>query len=229
MTVLYFSVLRENFISSSQNFSRYRAAGQCRPPARPPLRRRRPHVNVESAGTGLMAGVAHVDGFLQDGLPGHFVLMARQRHGMSDDLTTVIQTSIMFAVDVFVPAIDSIQDPAGIGVGLAGTVDLQFDTHVEGAVAVEDGLGTAVIVVDGVAAVMPDITVITQRVFIIAVGISGVALVDDAAAAGTGYVPVVIAGLAQGCVDVAGVVIMPDTVSAVSADDGAFPETFGTE
>ena len=49
------------------------------------------------------------------------------------------------------------------------------------------------------------------------------------AAAGTGYIPAVIAGLAQGCVNVAGVVVFPDTVSAVGANDSALTETFGAE
>ena len=118
------------------------------------------HVDMESAGAGLMAGVAHVDGFLQDGIPWHLILMERQRHRMGDDLITVIQTSIMFAVNILIFAIDGIQDPAGVGIGLAGTVDFRFDAHIKGAVAVEDGIGAVVIIVDGIAAMMPGIAVV---------------------------------------------------------------------
>ena len=47
-------------------------------------------MNMEAAGTGFMAGVAHADGLGYHCTPGHFREVVAQCHGVGDDLHAVL-------------------------------------------------------------------------------------------------------------------------------------------
>ena len=49
------------------------------------------HMDVQTAGARLMAGIAHLHGLSQDGCPRHFCLMVGERHGVRHHLKAVVQ------------------------------------------------------------------------------------------------------------------------------------------
>ena len=176
-------------------------------------------VNVKAAGLGLVGTVAQRAGCAQDFRPGHLFLVVLQTHGMRDQLETIAEGTVVLTVEPLGEInIGLGQNLAGIVTPLAAFVDLQLDSKVSGAGAVEDGFRLVVVALDhvsvcffqagqaeGLIAVVQVVTVLT---------------VDEAATLGAGHVALIVAGLTEGRVVISGVVSEPDPLTAAGAEGG---------
>ena len=107
------------------------------------------HMDVETAGPRLMAGIAQGDGLFADGCPGHLMEMVVQGHGMGDDLKAIVQGAVVLAIDAALTGIiGESQNLRGIPRVLAALVNFQFDTKIAGAASVEDWLRFIVVIMD---------------------------------------------------------------------------------
>ena len=186
-------------------------------------------VDVQTAGTALMRGIAETDGFVEDRLPRHFVLVEHRRHRVRDDLQTVFERTIMLAVDVFqTVAVCGFEDAFCIGSTFACTVDLQFHTEETVAGAVEDGFWLVIVVVDGLGFAAVVITACAIG-FVIIGGIVRLVELDDASAGSAMSVVTVIAILTEGEAVGTGVVGEPDAFTAALAFGGVAGGTVGTK
>jgi len=185
-------------------------------------------MDVQAAGPGLVAGVAQGGSSAENVCPGHFVEMVVQGHGVGHQLQTVVQGAVILDVEVL-QAVGDGQQFSGIIRVFPRAIDLQLHTKPAGAIAAEQGLGFKVVVPDCLVAALSHVTVVTARLVIVAGTVVGVILVDDPSAAGTGEIPVVAAGLAQGRCVVSRVFVPPDAGAAVGADHRGTDQTVQAE
>ena len=165
-------------------------------------------MDMEAAGSSLMAGIAHTLGSVQDRRPGHFLLVVSQGHGMGDDLKAVLQGAVMLAIDtLFAFLVGDFHDMVGVIIILSGSINLQLHAKEAGRFSVEDGLGLIVIVVDTCG---PQSGKAFGAIGIIAVlvtsAIPGILISDKGATAHTGRIGILPAAFAKGCVSGSGVV-----------------------
>lgn len=186
-------------------------------------------VDVQTAGTALMGGVAEAGRFLKNRLPRHFVLMEHRGHRMSDDFDAVFERTVVLAVDVFQTVLMcGFDNPFSIGITLSCTVDLQFHTKETVAGAVEDGFGFIVVVVDTLGFIA--VVIATRAVgFVIIVRVVRLVKMDDASAGSAMSVVAVVAVLTEGEAVGTGVVGEPDAVAAALAFGGVAGDAVGTE
>ena len=71
---------------------------------------------------------------------------------MGNDLEPVLQTAVMLAVDMFIGAVANTKDLSGGTVRFTTFIDFQLYAKVTGAVAIEDGLGLELVIVNVVTA-----------------------------------------------------------------------------
>ena len=184
---------------------------------------------METAGPGLVTGIAQRNGFPEDSRPGHFAEVVVQGHRVGHQLHAVIQGSVMLDVEVLqTVAVGDGQQLTCIVRVLTGTVDLQFHTEVSGAAAPEQGLGLVIVVLNGPVTGLI-VAVVAEGLVIVSGSVVGVVLVDDPPAEGAGLVPPVIAVLTQGRGVIAGVFVPPDAGAAVGADHRGAGQTARTE
>lgn len=106
-------------------------------------------MDVQTAGTALVGAVPLFDGFAADRLPRHFLLVEFQCHGMGDDLESIIERTIVFAVDVLKTiTMGGRQNSFGLISILSGTVHFQFYTEVPFSISIEYRFRFVVIVMD---------------------------------------------------------------------------------
>ena len=176
-------------------------------------------VDVEAAGLGLVGTVAQRAGCVQDFRPGHLFLVVLQTHGMRDQLETIAEGTVVLTVEPLGETdIGLRQNLAGVVTPLAAFVDLQLDSEVSGAGAVEDGFWFVVVALDHVPVCFLQ-TGQAERLIAV-VQIVTVLTVDEAAALGAGHVALVVAGLEEGRVVISGVVSEPDPLTAAGAEGG---------
>ena len=176
-------------------------------------------VDVEAAGLGLVGTVAQRAGCAQDLRPGHLFLVVLQTHGMRDQLEAIAEGTVVLTVEPLGETdVGLRQDPAGVVTPLAAFVDLQLDSEVSGAGAVEDGFRFVVVALDHVSVCFLQ-TGQTERLIAV-VQIVTVLTVDEAATLGAGHVALVVAGLAEWSVVISGVVSEPDPLAAAGAEGG---------
>ena len=118
---------------------------------------------------------------------------------------------------------------ASVAVQLTTAIDLQFYTEESIAFAVENGRGFVIIVLDSTIAAKLAEAVRAQRILVVAVSVTGVVLVNDPPAAGTGEIEAVVAGLAEGRVVVSSVLVPPDALAAAGTDHRGAVEAVRTE
>ena len=168
-----------------------------------------------------MAGVAQMYRCPQDPLPGHFLHMIVQRHGVGHQFKAVLQGTVMLAVEIFptIPVGDLHELPGALVV-LSGAVDLQLHAEVAHPRSAELGFRLVIVVLNCTASCHTAIASVADRVVVIFVLIIGVTGVDDPpAAVAYGVVPVV-AGLAEGGVFIPGLIVPINALSAVGTDHG---------
>ena len=176
-------------------------------------------VNVKAAGLGLVGTVAQRAGCAQDFRPGHLFLVVLQTHGMRDQLEAVAEGTVVLTVEPLGKSdIGLGQNPAGVVTPLAAFVDLQLDSEVSGAGAVEDGFWFVVVALDHISVCFFQAG--QAEGLIAVVQVVGVLTVDEAAALGAGHVALVVAGLTEGRVVISGVVSEPDPLAAAGAEGG---------
>ena len=180
-------------------------------------------VNVESASARLMARVSHLQGLSQNSLPRHFSLMIGKRHGMCDHLKAVVQRAVVLAVEVFqAVAVGDGHDLGGVAIVLSGSVHFQFYAKIAITVPTEQRLRLVVIVLNRLAGSAARVAVVAERIFV-AIALTGVislADADEIAAAVTVCVVTVIAVLTERRGFISGIVIPPDALTAVRAENG---------
>jgi len=186
-------------------------------------------VDVQTAGTTLVRSVAQTDGFVEDCLPRHFVLMEHRRHRVSDDFDAVLERTVVLAVDIFQTVLMcGFDNPLGIGITLSCTVDLKFHAKESVAGAVEDGIGFVVVVVDTLGFIA--VVIATRAVgFVIIVRIVRLVEMDNTSAGSAMSVVTVVAVLTQREAVGTGVVGEPDTFAAALAFGGVTGDAVGTE
>ena len=186
-------------------------------------------VDVQTAGTTLVRSVAQTDGFVEDCLPRHFVLMEHRRHRVSDNFDAVLERTVVLAVDVFQTVLMcGFDNPLGIGITLSCTVDLKFHAKEAVAGAVEDGFGFIVVVVDTLGFIA--VVIATRAVgFVIIVRVVRLVKMDDASAGSAMSVVAVVAVLTEGEAVGTGVVGEPDAVAAALAFGGVAGDAVGTQ
>jgi len=176
-------------------------------------------MNMDTAGVGLMAPIAHLHSFGHELLPGHFVPVEVKRHGMGDDLKSIIETSVMLAVGQRLFCIGDIEQSSGVAGQLTGTVDLQFDTHITRAVSIEDRIRFEVVTADHLVLLGLLVAGETQRLIVfIVIQIVGRLDADHMATVRTVCVVVLEAGTAQHGITGSGIVIRIYADSAVTAE-----------
>ena len=112
---------------------------------------------------------------------------------MCDDLEAIVQRAIVLAVGQHFGLVGNVHQGFRAAVAFTAVVDLQLHTKVTWAVAVEDGVGLEVVVVDG--AVLDGRAAIGTVGIVVVQRIPAVVGVDDAPAAdAAGVVPVVAFG-----------------------------------
>lgn len=186
---------------------------------------------MEATGICLMAGIAHTDGLCQNRLPGHFLLVVFQGHGMGDDLKAIIQRAVMFAVDMLQPIhVGNLYDSLCLVIIFPGPIDLQLHSKEPLRLSVKDGLWLVVIGVDPMGSCLSKAVgaIGIVPVLIIPV-IAGVLIGDQAPTAGTGGVVVLPASVTERGVLRPGVVTSPDRLSAPGAKDGFFLQAPGAQ
>ena len=111
---------------------------------------------------------------------------------------------------------------------LTSAIDFQFHAEISGTIAEKDGGRFVKIILDGVdvlrAAHMP-VTVRAIRSVSVVILIGGIIHVQKRSAEGAMDVIALIAAFTQGHCIIAGIVVLPDTFAAVSADEGFFFQT----
>ena len=185
-------------------------------------------VDVQAAGGSLMGAVFEVDGLIHDLAPRDGGNVIVQRHRVGDNLETVIERTVVFAIDVLSAAIGDIHQLFCDGIVFARTVDLQLDAEVTAAVAVEDGRGLVVIFVNCAAAELV-VAVAAVGKFLIVVGVEVVRgfFRDERSAAGADGVVVLTTVGAERGVGISCVFIAQDRIAAVLAADSELVETVG--
>ena len=145
--------------------------------------------------------------------------MVLQTHGMRDQLEAVAEGTVVLTVEPLGETnVDLRQDLAGVVTPLAAFVDLQLDSEVSGASAIEDGFRLVVVALDHVSVCFLQAGQAERLIAV--VQIVTVLAVDEAAALGAGHVALVVASLAEWGVVVSGVVSEPDPLAAAGAEGG---------
>ena len=173
-------------------------------------------MDVEAAGPGLVAGVAHGPGGGQHLRPWHFPEVVVQGHGIGHQFEAVVQGAVVLAVEPPLPPVGDVQQLPGVGAVLPRSIDLQLHAEKPGALPVKNGGWFEGVVVNICAAVQ--LFPASAAVGVLSLQIEGLIFRDQAAAAGAAGVAAVEAPRAQGGAVVSGVVLPPDPVAAVDAD-----------
>ena len=177
-------------------------------------------VDMEAAGACLMGAVAQTSGLVQNLFPGHMSAVVVQRHGVADNLKTLIQRAVVFTVGPFLSVVNQLENLTGVAVVFSGAVDLQLYPKVPAALAKELRFRLVVIVVDFPGAGVVAVAGVAPGLIVIVVIVIGVILKNDPAAVFAGGVVAVKAGLAQIGILVASVAVGPDTLTAPLAAGG---------
>ena len=138
---------------------------------------------------------------------------------MRDQLEAIAEQTVVLTVEPLGEInIGLRQDPAGVVTPLAAFVDLQLDSEVSGAGAVEDGFRLVVVALDHVSVCFFQAG--QAEGLIAVVQIVAVLTVDEAATLRAGHVALVVTGLAERCVVISGVVSEPDPLATAGAEGG---------
>ncbi|MEQ2455764.1 hypothetical protein [Flavonifractor hominis] len=126
----------------------------------------------------------------------------------------------MLDVQILALLITHLQQQAGVLFELACSVDLQFHTEEAWACPIENRFGFVIIVVDGRGVGQGVETARAVRGFVIVVvfGVVGLGLVEQRSAPATVGVVVIVASLADGDLAAARVVLLPNSLPAVAAE-----------
>lgn len=96
------------------------------------------HMDMQTAGACLMAGIAHINRTMQNLLPRHFFPVVIQRHGVRYHFKTIVQRTVMLTVEIFqAVAVGDLHDLTGTGIILPGPVNLQLHAKIPGAISTE--------------------------------------------------------------------------------------------
>ncbi len=186
-------------------------------------------MDVQSAGTALVGCITKTDGFVEDCLPRHFVLMEHRGHRVSYDFDAVFERTVVFAIDVFQSVLmRGFEDTFGVGVAFACSVDFKLYAKEAVAGTVEDGLGFVVVVVDGLGFIAVVITACAIR-FVIVVRIVRFIEMDDTSTGSAVGVVAFVAVTAEGEAVRTCVVGEPDTFAAALAFGGVAAGTVGAD
>ena len=138
----------------------------------------------------------------------------------------------MLAVEVFqAAAVGDGHDLGGVIIVLTGTVHFQLYAEEAVAVSAEQRLRLVIVVLDRLAGSAARVAVIAERILvaIALTGVIGLADADDITAAMTVCVVTVIAVLTERRGFISGIVIPPDALTAVRAENGFGFQTVRTE
>ena len=140
---------------------------------------------------------------------------------MGHQLQTVIQGAVVLDVEKFRVPIGDLQQRAGVPFQLSGSVDLQLHPEETRAFPIESRPGLVIVVVDGRGVRQGVETVRAVRGFVIVVvlGVVGLGLVEQRSAPAAVGIVVIVTSLADGNLAAARVVLLPDTLSAVAAEE----------
>ena len=129
----------------------------------------------------------------------------------------------MLAVEIFkTVAVCNGHDLGGVVIVLTGSVHFQFYAKIAITVPTEQRLRLVVIVLDRLAGSAARVAVIAERIFVAVtlIGVIGLADADEITAAMTVCVVTVIAVLTERRGFISGIVIPPDVLTAVRAENG---------
>ena len=145
--------------------------------------------------------------------------MVLQTHGMRDQLEAIAERTVVLTVEPLGEIdVGLRQNLAGVVTTLAAFVDLQLDSEVSGAGAIEDGFRLVVVALDHVSVCFLQAGQAERLIAV--VQIVTVLTVDEAATLGAGHVALIVAGLTEGRVVISGVVSEPDSLTAAGAEGG---------
>ena len=146
--------------------------------------------------------------------------MVLQTHGMRDQLEAVAEGTVVLTVEPLGETDVGLgQNLAGVVTPLATFIDLQLDPEVPWTGAIEDGFWLVVVALDHVPVCFLQAGQAERLIAV--VQIVTVLTVDEAATLGAGHVALIVAGLAERCVVISGVVSEPDPLTAAGAE-GSF-------
>ena len=86
-------------------------------------------VNMQTTGTCVVRGIVQTYCFCHNLTPVHGVGVVIQRHRMTDNFKSIVETSIVLAVDAFFIEVCDITDFLCIAVTFSTIIDLQFHAH----------------------------------------------------------------------------------------------------
>ena len=110
---------------------------------------------MKSAGSCRMTEIAHALRFAEDFRPRHFVQMVFERHRVSNELQSFIQTAVRLYVQIFAVSIGDVQQLLCVAVYRAAVINLQLDTEVPQALAVKYEIRGVVVFMDNVVMLVP--------------------------------------------------------------------------
>ena len=110
---------------------------------------------MKAAGARRVAEVPHALRCTQDFCPRHFVQMVFERHRVSNELQSFIQTAVRLYVQIFAVSIGDVQQLLCVAVYRAAVINLQLDTEVPQALAVKYEIRGVVVFMDNVVMLVP--------------------------------------------------------------------------
>ena len=99
-------------------------------------------------------------------------MMKVQGHRVSNQLKSIIQTSIMLTVEQGRSSIGDLTDSFSVVIVLSGTIHFQLHTKVSGTISIEDRLRFVVVAADVFLSVVAIVAVSIVLIFVINKGIS---------------------------------------------------------
>src|SRR5699024_8645960 len=141
--------------------------------------------------------------------------------GMCHQFQAIVQTAICFHVGVLFPAVDHVQDRAGMGSALPGTIHFQFHAQIERAIAIEDRGGLVAVGMQSVAYFLTVAGFTVRRRFIVVSVIPCFAIGDQTATLAAGHKVFLPAGGAKIIPVISLVVTVPVAETAVVTDEGS--------
>lgn len=173
-----------------------------------------------------MTGIPQPFCFFHDPLPRHAVQVEIKGHWVGDDLEPLIEAAVMLAVGHRLLSIGNVQDLGSVVTIFTGTVDLKLNAEEAIVVAVENGSGLVIVVVDSVPVSYGVIAVLAIR-FVSTE--EGVPTADQGVAGCTAFKVIVEAVLTQRLSIRSHIVVCPDTAVTAGAVDRLIAQAGGTE